>query len=62
MPLPASLAYVCSTNTLPPGYAPWDETSVLIMNGGSNNSMPYQDELTNLHGNEGMYHTYNCQF
>ncbi|XP_057424701.1 protein REVEILLE 8 [Lotus japonicus] len=45
MPLiPASIAYASSANTLPPGYATWDETSIL-MNAGSNKSMTYQDEL-----------------
>lgn len=51
MPLiPASIAYASSANTLPPGYATWDETSIL-MNAGSNKSMTYQDEL-----NKGYWH------
>ncbi|KAJ1443858.1 SANT/Myb domain [Sesbania bispinosa] len=55
VPLPASMAYVsCSTNTLAHGFATWDENSIL-MNTGSNKSMSCQDELTNLHGNEGMH-------
>lgn len=54
VPLPASMAYVSSISTLPPGYATWDEDS-LLMNAGSNKSVPCQDELTNLHGNEGMH-------
>ncbi|TKY45552.1 REVEILLE 8 [Spatholobus suberectus] len=45
------MAYVSSTSTLPPGYATWDENS-LLMNAGSSKSVPCQDELTNLHGNE----------
>jgi len=54
VPLPASLAYVSSTSTPPPGYATWDE-NFLLMNSVSNKSVPYQDELTNLHGDEGMH-------
>ncbi|XP_047162779.1 protein REVEILLE 8-like isoform X1 [Vigna umbellata] len=42
VPFPASLAYVSPT---------WDE-SFLLMSSGSNRSLPYQDELTNLHGDE----------
>ncbi|XP_014495340.1 protein REVEILLE 8 isoform X1 [Vigna radiata var. radiata] len=42
VPLPASLAYVSPT---------WDE-NFLLMNSGSNRSLPYLDELTNLHGDE----------
>ncbi|KAL9331934.1 hypothetical protein ACSQ67_001544 [Phaseolus vulgaris] len=68
VPLPASLAYVSSTSTPPPGYATWDE-KFLLMNSGSHKSLPYQDELTNLHGDEGMhasfilsYFWFNCLF
>ncbi|KAK7396542.1 hypothetical protein VNO78_17623 [Psophocarpus tetragonolobus] len=50
----ASLAYVSSTSTLPPGYATWDENS-LLMNSGSNKSVPCQDELTNFRRSEGMH-------
>ncbi|KAJ1375412.1 SANT/Myb domain [Sesbania bispinosa] len=51
VPLPASIHYASSTNTLAPGYATWDETSML-MNAGSNKPMICQDELNILHGNE----------
>ncbi|KAK7378606.1 hypothetical protein VNO80_04052 [Phaseolus coccineus] len=51
VPLPASLVYVSSTSTPPPGYATWDE-NFLLMNSGSNKSVSYQDELTNLHVDE----------
>ncbi|KAK7267597.1 hypothetical protein RIF29_20275 [Crotalaria pallida] len=51
MPLPASIAFASSTNTLAPGYATWDETS-LLMNAGSNKSLTCQEEINNLHGNE----------
>ncbi|WVZ07957.1 hypothetical protein V8G54_021303 [Vigna mungo] len=44
VPFPASLAYVSPT---------WDE-NFLLMNSGSNRSLSYLDELTNLHGDEGM--------
>ncbi|XP_020212995.1 protein REVEILLE 8 isoform X2 [Cajanus cajan] len=48
VPLPASMAYVSSTGTLPPGYVTWDENSLLV-NAGSNKS---QEEINNLHGSE----------
>ncbi|KAK7345610.1 hypothetical protein VNO77_16217 [Canavalia gladiata] len=51
VPLPASIGYASSTNTLAPGYASWDETS-LMMNAGSAKSMACQNKLNNLHGNE----------
>ncbi|XP_027365140.1 protein REVEILLE 8-like [Abrus precatorius] len=51
VPIPASIGYPSSTNTLAPGYATWDETS-LLMNAGSGKSMTCQDELNKLHGNE----------
>lgn len=51
VPLPASMAYPSSMNTLAPGYALWDETSVLI-NSATSKIMPSQDELPNLHGAE----------
>ncbi|CAK8571541.1 unnamed protein product [Lathyrus sativus] len=45
VPLPASIAYGCSSNNLlPAGYVTWDETSMLMNT--------CQDELNNLHGNE----------
>ncbi|CAJ2656632.1 unnamed protein product [Trifolium pratense] len=45
LPLPASIAYGSSTNSLlPAGYVTWDETSMLMDS--------CQDELNNLHGNE----------
>ena len=62
VPLPASIAYAASTNALAPGYATWDEAS-LQLNTGSNKSMSCQDELNNLHGNEGMHTSfYYCLF
>jgi hypothetical protein len=54
VPLPASMAYASSTNTFAPGYALWDETSVLI-NSATSKIMPSQDELPNLHGAEGVH-------
>ncbi|XP_054801289.1 protein REVEILLE 8 isoform X2 [Prosopis cineraria] len=51
VPLPASMAFVSSTNTIAPGYTTWDETSVPI-NAGSNRYIPCQEEITTLHGNE----------
>ncbi|KAH1195184.1 Protein REVEILLE 8 [Glycine max] len=39
LPMPASMVYVSSTSTLPPGYVTWDENS-LLMNSGSNKSVP----------------------
>ncbi|XP_024460265.1 protein REVEILLE 8 isoform X4 [Populus trichocarpa] len=53
VPLPASMAYASSMNTFAPGYALWDETSVLI-NSATSKIMPSQDELPNLHGAEGI--------
>ncbi|CAK7342918.1 unnamed protein product [Dovyalis caffra] len=52
VPLPASMAYPSSMNTFAPGYAPWDETSLLI-NSATSTIMPSQDELSNLHRAEG---------
>ncbi|KAL5155332.1 Protein REVEILLE 8 [Glycine soja] len=54
LPMPASMVYVSSTSTLPPGYVTWDENS-LLMNSGSNKSVPCKDELANLLGNEGTH-------
>uniref|UniRef100_A0A0R0KL34 Uncharacterized protein n=1 Tax=Glycine max TaxID=3847 RepID=A0A0R0KL34_SOYBN len=54
LPLPASMVYVSSTSALPPGYVTWDENS-LLMNSGSNKSVPCNDELAYLLGNEGMH-------
>ncbi|CAJ1968450.1 unnamed protein product [Sphenostylis stenocarpa] len=51
VPLPASIGYASSTNMLAPGFATWEETS-LLMNAGANKSMTCQDELNNLRGNE----------
>ncbi|KAH8505573.1 hypothetical protein H0E87_012701 [Populus deltoides] len=51
VPLPASMAYPSSMNTFAPGYALWDETSVLI-NSAASKIMSSQDELPNLHGAE----------
>jgi hypothetical protein len=48
VPLPASIAFGSSANTLlPAGYVTWDETSMLMNT--------CQDELNNLQGNEGMH-------
>lgn len=53
VPLQASLAYPSSLNSLPPGYAPWDEASMLL-NTESSEIMPSQDEYSNFYGVEGM--------
>ncbi|XP_047146952.1 protein REVEILLE 8-like isoform X1 [Vigna umbellata] len=50
VPLPASIGYT-STNMLAPGFAKWDETS-LLMNTGVSKSMTCQDELNSIRGNE----------
>jgi len=54
VPLPASIGYASSTNMLVPGFAAWDEAS-LLMNAGASKSMTCQDEANNLRGNEGMH-------
>ncbi|KAG5002939.1 Protein REVEILLE 8 [Glycine soja] len=60
VPLPASIGYASSRNTLAPGFASWDETS-LLMNAGADKPMTCQDELNNLHhGNEGMHTPFVC--
>ncbi|KAI5560913.1 hypothetical protein POPTR_016G083900v4 [Populus trichocarpa] len=46
-----SMAYPSSMNTFTPGYAPWDETSMLITS-ATRKIMPSQDELANFHGAE----------
>ncbi|KAH1216733.1 Protein REVEILLE 8 [Glycine max] len=46
VPLPASVGYASSRNTLAPGFASWDETS-LLMNAGADKPMTCQDELNN---------------
>ncbi|KAJ9181632.1 hypothetical protein P3X46_009744 [Hevea brasiliensis] len=51
VPLPASLTYPSSVNTLAPGYAPWDDASMLI-NITSSKIMSLQDEFNSLHGAE----------
>ncbi|XP_011048429.1 PREDICTED: protein REVEILLE 8-like isoform X3 [Populus euphratica] len=51
LPLPVSMAYPSSMNTFTPGYAPWDETSMLITS-ATRKIMPSQDELANFHGAE----------
>ncbi|XP_027934832.1 protein REVEILLE 8-like isoform X2 [Vigna unguiculata] len=51
VPLPASIGYASSTNMLAPGFATWDETS-LLMNTGASKSMTCQDEPNNIRGNE----------
>ncbi|XWS66947.1 hypothetical protein CRYUN_Cryun05aG0244100 [Craigia yunnanensis] len=43
----ASMAYPCSINIIAPGYAPWDEASMLV-NTASSKFMPPQDEFTSL--------------
>ncbi|KAA8516504.1 hypothetical protein F0562_016990 [Nyssa sinensis] len=50
VPLQASMGYPSSLNSLPPGYPPWDDTSMLI-NTPSSGIMPSQDEY-NLQGVE----------
>jgi hypothetical protein len=51
VPLPASIAYGSSTNSLlPAGYITWDENSMLMDT--------CQDELNNLHGNEGTHYAF----
>jgi len=59
VPLPASIGYASSTNMLAPGFATWDETS-LLMNTGASKSMTCQDEPNNIRGNEGMHTSYCC--
>ncbi|KAG4976899.1 hypothetical protein JHK82_036182 [Glycine max] len=60
VPLPASVGYASSRNTLAPGFASWDETS-LLMNAGADKPMTCQDELNNVHhGNEGMHTPFVC--
>ncbi|KAK7393591.1 hypothetical protein VNO78_22149 [Psophocarpus tetragonolobus] len=51
VPLPASIGYASSTNTLAPGFPAWDETS-LLMKARASKSMACQDEVNNLCGNE----------
>jgi hypothetical protein len=48
------MAYPSSMNTFTPGYAPWDETSMLITS-ATRKIMPSQDELANFHGAEGVH-------
>ncbi|KAJ9184247.1 hypothetical protein P3X46_003993 [Hevea brasiliensis] len=51
VPLAASMAYPSSINTFAPGYAPWDDASMLI-NTTLSKIMPSQDEFSSLHGAE----------
>ncbi|GKV05699.1 hypothetical protein SLEP1_g17682 [Rubroshorea leprosula] len=51
VPLQASVAYPSSVNTISPGYASWDEASLLV-NTTTSQIMPPQDEFTTLHGAE----------
>ncbi|XVE61765.1 hypothetical protein DITRI_Ditri06bG0066100 [Diplodiscus trichospermus] len=51
VPLQASIAYPSSMNTIAPGYAPWDEASLLV-NTASSKIMPPQDDFTSLRGAE----------
>ncbi|KAE8730441.1 Protein REVEILLE 8 [Hibiscus syriacus] len=53
VPLQASMGFPSPTNTIPPGYGPWDEASMLV-NTASSKIMPPQDEFTSLQGAEGM--------
>ncbi|KAL5131217.1 Protein REVEILLE 8 [Glycine soja] len=46
VPLLASVGYTSSRNTLAPGFASWDETSVLV-NAGVDKPRTCQDELNN---------------
>ncbi|XVE96768.1 hypothetical protein REPUB_Repub02eG0251300 [Reevesia pubescens] len=50
-PLQASMAYPSSINIIAPGYAPWDEASMLV-NTPSSKIMPPQDEFASLRGAE----------
>ncbi|XP_050227350.1 protein REVEILLE 8 isoform X2 [Mercurialis annua] len=50
LPLPASMAYHSSMDVCAPGYAPWDDTSML-MNTATSEIMTLQDGFT-LHGAE----------
>ncbi|XVF55408.1 hypothetical protein PTKIN_Ptkin06aG0033700 [Pterospermum kingtungense] len=51
VPLQASMAYPSSINTVAPGYASWDDASVLV-NTVSSRIMPPQDDLISLRGAE----------
>nr|KJB36821.1 hypothetical protein B456_006G178000 [Gossypium raimondii] len=51
VPLQASMGYPSSINTIAPGYAPWDEASMLV-NTASSKIMSPQDEFTGLRGTE----------
>ncbi|OMO72616.1 hypothetical protein CCACVL1_17691 [Corchorus capsularis] len=51
VPLQASMAYPSSINTIGPGFAPWDEASMLV-NTPTSKIMPPQDEFTSLRGAE----------
>ncbi|WCJ26653.1 Homeodomain-like superfamily protein [Euphorbia peplus] len=51
LPLGASLPYPSSLNNLPHGYAPWDDTSVLL-NTATSQFMHSQDEFTDIHAAE----------
>ncbi|XP_039031461.1 protein REVEILLE 8-like [Hibiscus syriacus] len=51
VPLQASMGFPSPTNTIPPGYGPWDEASMLV-NTASSKIMPPQDEFTSLQGAE----------
>ncbi|KHN48333.1 Transcription factor ASG4 [Glycine soja] len=53
VPLPASVGYASSRNTLAPGFASWDETS-LLMNAGADKPMTCQDELNTDIGSKGI--------
>lgn len=59
VPLQASMVYPLSINTIAPGYAPWDEASMLV-NTASSKIMSPQDEFTGLRGTEGMNSSLCC--
>lgn len=59
--LQASMAYPSLVNNLAPGFSPWDDTSTLI-NASSNKIVPSQDDLTSLHGTEGMHTPFHVIF
>ncbi|KAF2311999.1 hypothetical protein GH714_027717 [Hevea brasiliensis] len=53
VPLVASMAYRSSINTFAPGYAPWDDASMLI-NTTLSKIMPSQDEFSTDIGSKGI--------
>ncbi|XP_065858467.1 protein REVEILLE 8-like isoform X3 [Euphorbia lathyris] len=51
VPLAASMVFPSLMNTLPPGYVPWDDASMLI-NTATSQILQSQDEFTDIHGAE----------